>query len=801
MKIEEIQISGFGKWSSAHFTVDQDFQVLTGPNESGKSTLKAFVLGVFFGFPKGRKSDQQLFEPRSGARYGGSLTIACQKGRYRIERMGRTQSTLTVTSLSNGLDLPNPEDFLKALFAPLEAVDYRQIFSFDEGELSQVANLTAGDFDQVLLAYTRPQAQRFLNWATEQKKLAEKAFASGKNGKRPLNLASRAYQKLLQQKQEEEGKYQDYRRLQEEARKLEKQLDRLHELRSHQQAKQAELQDLIDSWPLFVESQKRQESDGLSAQQVLISPEAEEQIRRLDQEGRFLKEQILHNQEDLQTLQSSLQQPAGTGETSQNVQQTLTDFENVQAEGQRLLNQVALTSRLFEGALPRPLSKREKELLTKSTKAFSVAALASGLLALLAFFFGQLLFSGAFVLLTLLSFTGLAVKKRRQKRILERFYPLDLDAVLADQEKLQAAWRNQEDFEKVSSDLALKEAKLREQLVDFNLLQEAQLKNLSTAALQQWTHRFLAENTGQKEQQQRLRLQEALRLQSRLAEKKDAQQRALYGLLAEQSVATLADFYQALKEQKQEQQDGDRVQLIRRQIGEKRLANLQARFEKHGKATEQILQTELAAAKRAVEEQAGQEKGLQQALANNQSARLQLEKDGGLSAVEQALENQASDLKEDFTSYLAESLAEEVVKKAFLGKDGDQGQAVLKQAGAYLAQLTAGRYQEITLVKGKLIVSSGREQGDFGSVPFQAAELSSGSRDLLYLAIRLALAMTLTVEEPLPLLIDDAFVHLDKKRRESALALIQEIATENQVLYWTFDERLESKKALLLSKQ
>nr|MCH9869630.1 AAA family ATPase [Serratia marcescens] len=183
MKIEEIHIVGFGKWTDVTFRFSNDFQIIAGPNEAGKTSLKAFIIGVFFGFPRGRRADQQLYEPRSGARYGGRVTIATQKGRFTIERLDRTQSMLTVRSLDSGLTMPDPEKWLQRLFAPLTEKDYRHIFSFDEAELDQVTNLTGDDFEQALLTYAKPQTQQFLSWADQHHQLGQQQFAQGKNGK------------------------------------------------------------------------------------------------------------------------------------------------------------------------------------------------------------------------------------------------------------------------------------------------------------------------------------------------------------------------------------------------------------------------------------------------------------------------------------------------------------------------------------------------------------------------------------------------------------------------------------------
>ncbi|MCK8616931.1 AAA family ATPase [Fructobacillus sp. M158] len=787
MKIEAIQISGFGKWSDVSFETPADFQLITGQNESGKSTLKAFLLGVFFGFPKGRKADQQRYEPRSGARYGGSVTISCQKGTFKVERLGRAKSTLTVTALSNGQTLPNPEAFLKDLFAPLGGADFREIYSFDEAELSQVANLTAGDFDQVLLAYTKPQAQRFLNWANDQKRWADQDFASGKNGKRPLNLANQGYDLLLQKKTAELANYDEYQKLQVTQQNLQDSLHKLEEAKQVAAQQYDEQKALLANWPLFLESLP---SDDVNQQARVVDSETSERIVRLDQEGRFLADQQANNQADLARIQQAIKAPAAIDGRRRALERGFADLEEKQERSQELLSAIASVSRPFSAGLPKPLSSAERELLTKKNTGFYWVAAAFLLGGLVSFSLNVWLPVLFFFLA--LSFSALGYQKGAGKQqILARFHPLDQSGILNAQPALQKAWQQQKDFDNLNQDCQQLTRDLTVDLKEAGLLSEDK-QDLSQQEVRRIVREFLAETASESDGQLALQLREALRLQSQLSKQKDEQQEQLHRELAKHGLTTLADFYQAQQASKESARAMDQQQLARQQIGQRTLAELQARYQVSGPAVEKELAEAQEKTAQELQELRVKEGTLRQSLANCQSRLEQLAADGGLVAVEQELANQTAELEEQFTCYLAKQLAEKVVKRTFLGKENDQSQSVLTQASAYLAQLTAGRYQEIQLKKGQLLIAG----PDVST--FQAAELSSGSRDLLYLAVRLALATTLQEAEPLPLFIDDAFVHLDERRRLAALSLIQEIATEHQVIYWTFDQSLQAENQITL---
>lgn len=94
MRIKEINIIQFGKLKSASFTPGDGLTVVYGRNESGKSTLLAFIKFVLFGLarknstiPVGERERAVSWETGTAA---GSLTVEDAEGKiYRIERSGR----------------------------------------------------------------------------------------------------------------------------------------------------------------------------------------------------------------------------------------------------------------------------------------------------------------------------------------------------------------------------------------------------------------------------------------------------------------------------------------------------------------------------------------------------------------------------------------------------------------------------------------------------------------------------------------------------------------------------------------
>jgi DNA repair exonuclease SbcCD ATPase subunit len=108
-----------------------------------------------------------------------------------------------------------------------------------------------------------------------------------------------------------------------------------------------------------------------------------------------------------------------------------------------------------------------------------------------------------------------------------------------------------------------------------------------------------------------------------------------------------------------------------------------------------------------------------------------------------------------------------------------------------LRVVTSDRYQQVQVDPTDLGLSVYSPE----STGWVSAErLSNGTRDLIYLAMRIAVSDLLSnSKEPLPLLLDDPFVHFDSTREQNAIAYLCEIAKEYQVLFFSKDRTLEER--------
>jgi uncharacterized protein YhaN len=115
---------------------------------------------------------------------------------------------------------------------------------------------------------------------------------------------------------------------------------------------------------------------------------------------------------------------------------------------------------------------------------------------------------------------------------------------------------------------------------------------------------------------------------------------------------------------------------------------------------------------------------------------------------------------------------------------------MLTKASQLFARLTLGKYTGVRAGfndKDKTVIKCVRD----GNVEVDVEGLSEGTRDQLYLSLRLAsLLRYADLAEPMPLVLDDVLIQFDDERSRAALEVIAELSTRMQVLFFTHHTRL-----------
>ncbi|WP_169306689.1 AAA family ATPase [Cohnella pontilimi] len=131
--------------------------------------------------------------------------------------------------------------------------------------------------------------------------------------------------------------------------------------------------------------------------------------------------------------------------------------------------------------------------------------------------------------------------------------------------------------------------------------------------------------------------------------------------------------------------------------------------------------------------------------------------------------------------YAVLAIADRLLKDTKAVFEEERQPEVLRIASHYFAGMSGGAYSRIIAPADSnaiLAETADRRLTD-------SAFLSRGTQEQLYLAMRFALAEAASGEIPLPLLLDDLFVHFDERRLRETVSVLGEIAQSRQVILFT----------------
>lgn len=135
--------------------------------------------------------------------------------------------------------------------------------------------------------------------------------------------------------------------------------------------------------------------------------------------------------------------------------------------------------------------------------------------------------------------------------------------------------------------------------------------------------------------------------------------------------------------------------------------------------------------------------------------------------------------------YIRLKLANKFLREEIERYRAENQDPVLEIAARYFSQLTLGSLAGIRTDiddQGQPILVGVRPNGDW----LQVAGMSSGTRDQLYLALRLAtLEWRLNTSEPMPFIVDDILVNFDDARSRATLMALAHLAEKTQVILFT----------------
>ncbi|MFN7249271.1 MAG: ATP-binding protein [Anaerobacillus sp.] len=174
-------------------------------------------------------------------------------------------------------------------------------------------------------------------------------------------------------------------------------------------------------------------------------------------------------------------------------------------------------------------------------------------------------------------------------------------------------------------------------------------------------------------------------------------------------------------------------------------------------------------------------KTLQEQLAKLNQEILELEEGSSYSISLHNFENEKGILNKEVKRWAFHRTVQLLIDETKQVYEKQRQPHVIKEATRMFHSMTNGEYVQLYAPIGEQRLFVERSDG----LKFQPNELSQGTKEQLYFAIRLSLATVHSKQTPFPIFIDDILVNFDKGRRLNAIELIKEMSKQHQIVFFT----------------
>jgi len=743
LTLQKLQIEAFGMLRELSFECHPHMNLIEGENESGKSTLLAFIRYMLYGWDeKDPLAPARLLNWQTGTA-GGEMTVLSGGQPYCIKRSTVKETKSGQITYQNRLDIQNPltgEHFEGEagewlLGMPREVFDRTACFSSLSGSSPADEARVRERIENLLFSGDETlSARRAIDALTRAKQTLLSQEAGG--GELPLLRQERAAlfarrseaiarnRELLQKQgellqterelQDIERELQSLARQEEDLRYREalKGFERLHALK--QQANQLAAES-IQLRKTHTHAGFTPDAGYLTELAVnrRVHTDAEASCRELNAELRLLESSVVVSRDIQKNVQRTVQHG---GE------------DQVMADAKRLHRMTRLWRMLTGGAVLLLLtfiyfaSQVLPDLLRELDSQQRTVPV------LLAVLFGVLCLTAVIVLgSTLLS-----------RQSAERAFCLEYGA--KNRTELQSRMKTVTEHRMKTAAHIVQIRQLRAQCTKAQTLC-TQARETLAATLMRWEKNLPEEGVEAFVQEVGQEVQQYLDQIAGLREKKNR--------------------LDATAAQLREQLSGDQEQALRTKVPPERLAALEG-------LTPAGLHGQIAAQK---ERQAVLQRRQAQLQQDLRSLREQAEDPA---AVSEALAEVEYRLSTRTDSYEACTLALDILLDADARLKAGISPRLAAQAGGYLAAMTDGAYPEMQL--DECLLPFLPKQSERHAIDL----FSQGTRDLAYLALRLALTDMVCRGETPPLLLDESFAFQDDRRAQGVVRLLAVLSREGQ---------------------
>ena len=829
MKIEELYLAGFGRFSNKRIVLQDGLNLIFGENEAGKTTLQHFIVGMLYGFfvPTARRKtyteDYARYEPwNSDATYGGTLICSKDERRYRIQRVfQKERESVVIFDADTGEDISEqfPYDPVTRLRDPgptLCGVS-RTVFC-NTANVAQLEITPQGDFstaweDQILSLTETADSSLSLQAVCSALDQKAEAIGSPKRRKSPYGQAAERLEQLEQERSEAEAAAQSrvqlQRRvaeLQETKNELEQQMEQAQQQKlSEQFAKAAAIRERIIEVERLLKGAEPYEDPDQLQQKIGALQQAKQTLDReergfLKWEGRlkeinqrYLAQPI--RMQDIDVLDHCLNMARNSAFSAETEQLR----EQLQVKQQEFISIPHIgTSDAWEALVEYESWNDEIEQGGLSAKwlVLLVGLLLVIISVVLGFRLDPFFYAGAAigaVLMLCSIFLRSRSKERReaedeQQRILEQYQMGSYEELKAHCETLQKREDQRIELMNEIQLLALRLQKVseenpqRKEALDhyaarftrdpsavWSVELEQQVKKARELCVE-----FAEMSEQRSEEYEKLELH---RREVSAMEQELQEQLELLGVsgVEEDDMQRLRERRKAIEQASTELEL--QQQLLKECLGNQTYEELQQKVQLAGRVSAQQVQSGEFDYRSVLEELAQ--------LQGKLSTMEQLQRPiGEIMEEQQALQDSCRQYQKTLDAI---ALAKERLQKV----SGEIRKDLTPQLGERLSRITArltdGKYTKVLLSRDLHIRLE--EPKNHQLVPLSA--LSRGTMDLIYLAMRMELLQVLSTDTILPLLLDDSFVQLDDSRTSNLLNYLVR-NRQGQVLLLTCHSREES---------
>ncbi|WP_461239497.1 ATP-binding protein [Paucilactobacillus sp. N302-9] len=827
MKINSVHIDGFGKWNNQTFALDDHLQVILGDNEAGKSTLANFIVSVLFGYANGHNQYSQYL-PRQTNAYGGTLDVTINQQQYHIKRSsGKKGGQVEIV---NEAGQKVPSHFLEETLGAIDADLYGAIYRFSQKDLSQILDLNKEDLAQYLQKMGAVGSSGWLDLKKDYTKQADELYKP--KGRKPvLNQQLKEYQTLQEKIQTAGRQYDRYQELQTTVQTLEGQLTGLKKQIESAQQRFDQLETLRPLMPLFekVNQQTTQQVVKITQTQLTDSQslnnrlnDAQQQVNQLTDNLNVITETPLS--EFAKLYRDHLKEIDEIKTQIPAIKVVLTQIDEKQHQlstNHAEFDQIS--HRYSVDPLPSALTSEQEDTLQtllKEREAVQNQSIASRSnrqpekIPLIWWLLGAVLIVAVLFLPTVIKvIAGLGLLGTVGYLYYQRTQ-MQRDKSAQDREQNSALTQINHQIDDFADRFGLSQIEVTDwlpmqsdlrrlqQLSQSNQQTDDQLKQLTdqrnqyatqlqalgpTVQAQSLTPESLDDlnqqidtahvqvTDWQSEMQKRNLIKDQIKTQTtKLSQFQNAQKQ----LFQEYDVANQAEFEQLYQQSFAQSATEQTNSVMASQLTDEQKEQL-SQFENMADLSEQSDD-----AKTELNELTGQIKLIEKQQASATFEIESLAQNGTLTVLLQKKANLQTEINESVKKWLEQSLAVQWIDQALQLASADRFPQIIERAQQYFCRLTDNRYATIHLTDSVIYVT------DQNGESFDVGELSTGTAEQLYIALRLGFVQVMGDLIDLPIMIDDGFVNFDHSRKQTMFEILGEIAKTHQVLYFTTDDRM-----------